>query len=74
MLFSCSLQGVGLFIPLATGISILHRPEQSAGWAGYTFSIIQTVTLSLYELIMQVGKIDVALVTVERLAECTSFG
>jgi ABC-type multidrug transport system fused ATPase/permease subunit len=67
---SCCLQGAGLLIPAATGIAILHHPERTAGWAGYTLSIIQFVTEAIYELIMQIGQIDVALVTVERLEEC----
>jgi ABC-type multidrug transport system fused ATPase/permease subunit len=70
---SCCLQGAGLCIPAATGIAILHHPEKSAGWAGYTLAIIQFVTEAIYELIMQIGQIDVALVTVERLEECKSL-
>lgn len=72
LIHSSTLQGAGLLIPIATGISILHHPEESAGWAGYTLTIIQFVTQAIYELVMQVGAIDVALVTVERLEECES--
>lgn len=69
---SCILQGVGLLIPFAVGVMILHRSHQDAGWAGYTLSIVQFATQSLYDFIMQIGTIDVALVTVERLYECAS--
>lgn len=65
-----SLQGVGIAIPTATGIAILHRSNQTAAWAGFTLSIIQFVTQAIYDLVMQVGNIDTSLVTVERLQEC----
>lgn len=49
---------------------MLRNSEGTAAWAGYTLSLIQFVTKAIYEFIMHAGKIDVALVTVERLEEC----
>lgn len=64
------LQGVGIAIPTATGLAVLQHRDQTAAWAGYILSIIQFVTQAIYDLIMQAGNIDTALVTVERLEEC----
>jgi hypothetical protein len=64
------LQPLAILIPTATGVLVLRHTEGTAAWAGYTLNMIQFVTKAIYEFIMHAGKIDVALVTVERLEEC----
>ncbi|KAJ9096061.1 hypothetical protein QFC21_005426 [Naganishia friedmannii] len=64
------LQPVAILIPTTTGILVLQNAERTAAWAGYTLNIVQFVTQAVYDMIMQVGEIDVGLVTVERIEQC----